>query len=240
MTHPGALISAGAWAATLALAARLGNAPGTMGLGVVAFLGAWAVMMTAMMLPTVSTESSAVVEASDTGRGTRDIVLFSLSYLAVWAAMGPSVFWLAAGAGSLAAKHGAAATGAAAVILAACGLYQLSSIKRGFLMRCRDASKRAGQGVGRSPLGPARAGVGHAASCVASSWALMALIVVFGVMNVYAMAAVAAAIYAERTLRRGVGISHIAGLACLGCAIVALFHPAFAGGLHQFTTGVGT
>ena len=144
MTHPGALISAVAWAATLALAARMGNAPGTMGLGVVAFLGAWAVTMTAMMLPTVSTESSAVVEASDTGRGTGTSSSFPLlpGCLGRNGALG---VWLAAGAGSLAAKHGAAASRAAAVILAACGLYQLSSIKRGFLMRCRDASKHARQ-----------------------------------------------------------------------------------------------
>src|ERR1700749_5066938 len=47
-------LAAVAWGVTVALARDMGNGPGTMGLTLLPFLGLWAVMMAAMMLPSVA------------------------------------------------------------------------------------------------------------------------------------------------------------------------------------------
>ena len=49
-----AVLAAAAWVVTVTLARDMGNGPGTMGLGLSAFLGLWVVMMAAMMLPSVA------------------------------------------------------------------------------------------------------------------------------------------------------------------------------------------
>ena len=46
--------AAAAWLATLAIATDMEVMPGTMGLGLAAFLGAWTLMMAAMMLPSIT------------------------------------------------------------------------------------------------------------------------------------------------------------------------------------------
>src|SRR6201985_3906409 len=49
-----AALAAVAWVVTVVLAQEMGNGPGTMGLALLPFLGLWAVMMAAMMLPSVA------------------------------------------------------------------------------------------------------------------------------------------------------------------------------------------
>src|SRR5206468_10682958 len=49
-----AALAAVAWSVTIMLARTMGNGPGTMGLALLPFLGLWAVMMAAMMLPSVA------------------------------------------------------------------------------------------------------------------------------------------------------------------------------------------
>jgi len=49
-----AALAAVAWVVTVTLARDMGNGPGTMGLALLPFLGLWAVMMAAMMLPSVA------------------------------------------------------------------------------------------------------------------------------------------------------------------------------------------
>ena len=46
--------AAAAWLATLAIATGMEVMPGTMGLSLAAFLGAWTLMMAAMMLPSIT------------------------------------------------------------------------------------------------------------------------------------------------------------------------------------------
>ncbi len=55
-TSLGALVAAAlvAWALTYALGSDMSAEPGTMGTGLVGFLALWALMMTAMMLPSLA------------------------------------------------------------------------------------------------------------------------------------------------------------------------------------------
>jgi len=82
-----------------------------------------------------------------------------------------------------------------------------------------------------------RAGLCHGTFCVACCWALMAVLVAFGLMNVIAMVVLAGAVLAEKTWARGTGFSRALGVAALGLAVAVVFEPGLAPGLHYAGTG---
>ena len=54
------IVAALAWRRTLADAALMGDAPGTMGMPLLPFLEMWVPMMAAMMLPAISVSTQAI------------------------------------------------------------------------------------------------------------------------------------------------------------------------------------
>ena len=102
-----------AWAATLGWSRSMGNGPGTMGFGWGEFLGVWAVMMAAMMLPTLWHEIPHE-EAAAQQRLSALTIAFLAGYLSVWAATGIAALALATGAEHLAGDDSAATYAAAA------------------------------------------------------------------------------------------------------------------------------
>ena len=66
----------------------------TMGLPLLGFLGAWTLMMAAMMLPAVS-PVAALYARSFKRPGLSRLVEFTLGYLLVWAAIGIPAFAIA-------------------------------------------------------------------------------------------------------------------------------------------------
>ncbi len=89
------VIAAVAWVVTIALARDMGVMPGTMGLGIVGFIGAWTLMMSAMMLPSITPVASLYTRVRSDHR-TRRFALLTAGYLAVWAAAGFAAYGLAA------------------------------------------------------------------------------------------------------------------------------------------------
>jgi Predicted metal-binding integral membrane protein (DUF2182) len=63
--------AAGAWAGVALLAHHMGAMPGTMGLGLGAFMAVWALMMAAMMLPSVTPFASLYARMLRDSRGWR-------------------------------------------------------------------------------------------------------------------------------------------------------------------------
>jgi hypothetical protein len=61
--------AAGAWVGVVALARGMGSMPGTMGLGVGSFIAVWALMMSAMMLPSVHRRADALTAQRGLERG---------------------------------------------------------------------------------------------------------------------------------------------------------------------------
>ena len=100
-----AALAAAAWAVTVMLARKMGNGPGTMGLALAPFLGLWAVMMAAMMLPSVAPVAvlwTRLISGASAGAGRLGRMSAFLSgYLLVWAALGTVAFAALAGAGRL-------------------------------------------------------------------------------------------------------------------------------------------
>jgi predicted metal-binding membrane protein len=77
-----------------------------------------------------------------------------------------------------------------------------------------------------------RLGFTHGAYCLGACWALMAVLIAVGVMNVPAMVGLAAFIQAEKIWARGPAAGRLAGLAVLGLAVATIWFPGLAPGLH--------
>jgi predicted metal-binding membrane protein len=221
------------WAGVAMLARHMGSMPGTMGLGVGAFAAVWALMMAAMMLPSVTPFASLYSRTLRDGRGWR-LAAFTSGYLIVWVLAALPAYGLAWLAGRVVDGHAAAATALVVAIFAACGVYQLTPLKDRCLARCRSPlgfALRLASYRGRTR--DLRVGLYHGAFCLACCWALMALLIAFGLMNVIAMVVVAGAVLTEKAWVWGAHFSRVLGVAALGLAVTAVFVPDLAPGLQQ-------
>ncbi len=81
-----------------------------------------------------------------------------------------------------------------------------------------------------------RVGLDHGAWCLACCWALMVLLVVFGVMNVLAMVVLAGVILVEKLGAPGRWFSIAVGVVVIGLGIAIWIDPSFAPGLHHATS----
>ena len=78
-----------------------------------------------------------------------------------------------------------------------------------------------------------RVGLHHGATCVGCCWGLMVLLIAVGVMNVPAMAALAAVIFIEKIWRYGKPFGRAVGLALLATGALAIWFPWLLPGLHM-------
>ena len=235
------LAAAAAWLVTIAAARHMGVMPGTMGLGFVGFIGTWGLMMAAMMLPSVVPLAS-LYSATLRDHRMRRTVLLAAGYLAVWTATGLVAFAAAAGADRLATSAPGWAQLVAVATCVACGVYQMTPVKETCLRHCRSPLGHLMRFASfRGPLADARVGFEHGGWCLACCWSLMLLFVTFGVMNVFAMVALAAVILVEKTVVPGRWFSIAVGVVAFALAIGIWAHPALAPGLHApastMTTG---
>ena len=174
-------------------------------LGLASFLLSWQVMVAATMLPaTLPSIRRAAAATGDRLRPGRSAVMFLAGFAVVWTTVGLLAFvggqvvgealgangWLAARPWLLQAS-----------IVALAGAYQLSPMKRRSLAACRqpdppDHARAAGSAVFQT-------GVRHGLACLGSSWALMAVMVVAGLGDLWWMAALAGVMVYEATGRHG-------------------------------------
>lgn len=236
LTPPVSLLLVGvaaAWLGVAAVARHMGPMPGTMGLGIGTFVAVWALMMAAMMLPSVTPFASLYVRTFTDDRARR-LCALALGYLAVWSLAAVPAYLLALCADRAVGGNAAGATILASVIFAACGIYQLTPLKDRCLARCRSPLGFVLQlGTRRGRSRDLRAGLYHGGFCLACCWALMALLVAFGLMNLIAMVAISAVVVVEKTGQRGRRFTKAIGVVALVLAVAVVFQPRLAPGLHQ-------
>ena len=142
-----AVVTVAAWAGVLTHASAPGGdmaqmSPGAWSrlLGTAGFVGAWVVMMAAMMLPSAAPLVLLYRFAGPGGRAANSVPLVA-GYLVMWAVFGAMVY---AGQQGLLALTGAipvlvnAGPYAVAAILAIAGVYQFTSLKKACLRECRS------------------------------------------------------------------------------------------------------
>jgi predicted metal-binding membrane protein len=212
-----------AWAVTVERMQGMDAGPGTDLGGLGWYLGIWVTMTAAMMLP--SEAPAALLVA----RLKRDLptLLFLAGYLVVWTGYGLAVYGLfrlvtSFDTGWLAWDEDGPY--AAAGVIAAAGIYELTPLKQLRLRRCRSPH----------PDGPAfRSGLANGLHCVGCSGGLMAVLFALGVMSLVWMVVVAAVIFAEKVLPRGVLLSRIVAPALVVLGIWVAVSPGTVPGLTE-------
>lgn len=222
------VVAGAAWAFTVDQARGMAGMPGTMGMGLLAFIAMWGLMMTAMMLPSAA-PFAALYARTFQGDALRRGIEFVSGYLLVWTLSGVPAFALAWLAGKAAAAEPAVGTGFAVAIFATAGLYQLTPLKYRCLSHCRtplgDVLHYANY---RGLLRDLRVGAHHGIFCFNCCWSLMALMAVFGFMNLWAMVALATVVAIEKLWSRGETFARLTGAVAIVFAIAVIFEPGLA------------
>ncbi|HMD56725.1 MAG TPA: DUF2182 domain-containing protein [Solirubrobacteraceae bacterium] len=195
------LVGAGvAWWSTAARMSGMDAGPGTA-LGALGwFTGVWAVMMAAMMLPSLA--PTAAVYATLTRRYEPSRwLLFAGGYLLVWSAAGVVAYGLFELGKALSASdftwdsYGRLLS---AGVLALAALYQLTPAKRACLAKCRSPLRVLRESWGEGWPGAFAMGMRSGGWCIGCSWALMTALFALGVMSLTWMALVAALVALEK------------------------------------------
>ncbi len=204
------------------------------------FLGMWLTMMVAMMFPTIAPMVLAHrLVSRHRGEGLLASLAFVLGYLVIWTAIG--LVPLAAFIGFRDLSEATPVTAwlprLSGLLLLGAGLYQFTSWKRTCLRACRTPlGFIMTHDFGGGTPGAFKAGLSHGAYCLGCCWALMAILVVVGLMNLVWMAALALVFLAEKNWRHGVLFNRVAGsaVALVGCAV--LLYPDLLGIVSGTTT----
>jgi predicted metal-binding membrane protein len=182
-----------------------GTDPGELGF----YVGAWVVMMAAMMFPSIS---PTVVTYAVLHRRRRErrmlapalaVPIFVVGYLLTWTLAGLAAYAIVKLARSLDMEALSWSEGgpyAAAGVLLAAAVYQLTPLKNVCLSHCRGPLTFLMEHWRDGRLGALRMGATHGAWCVGCCWLLMAALFALGVMSVAWMAVIAGFIALEKTL----------------------------------------
>ncbi len=196
----------------------------------VPFLGSWTLMMAAMMVPSAMPMFLLHRLTADGGGRARTELrnaAFVAGYLLVWASMGILV-WLAGRVVQLFLPPEGRAAGIAAILLIA-GLYQLTPLKTACLRACRTPMDFLLTHWHRGSAGALRLGVEHGLYCLGCCWALMAVFVGAGAMGLIWAVLIAAIVFVEKLLPRGVAFGRAVGVVLIAGAILLLLRPELAG-----------
>ncbi len=229
----------------------MGHAGGTeIGMGEFALAAVmWSVMMVAMMLPTALPAIAVFGDLAqrraarpalaapplaaagmDSKQAADTTLLFAAGYVGAWIgyALAAAAAQLAlARAALLAPQLQSTSAGLSAAILVAAGLFQFTPLKDQCLAKCRHplafflAEWRDGK------AGALRLGLHHGSYCVACCWALMAIMLVVGAMNLAWMAALTLLVLGEKLAPARWKLSRAAGLVLVlwGLAVAASLIP---------------
>jgi len=193
------------------------------------FLGMWVVMMVAMMLPSLIPMLSRYREAVDrTGetRLGRLTTLVSAGYFFVWTLLGMAVFPLGVALAAVEMQQPRLARAvpiAVGVMVIIAGGLQFTTWKTRHLGCCREAPACI---LAADPGTAWRHGVRLGLHCSQCCAGLIAILLIIGVMNLSAMAAVALAITLERLAPAGERVARAIGAVAV---ITGLFLIARAG-----------
>ena len=183
----------------------------------------WAVMMTAMMVPTAApmilTFTTINRKRSEQHQPFVSTGVFLLGYVLVW-----SGFAVAATAGQWALNTAALLSPMMAstspflggALLLAASVFQWSPIKYACLSHCRSPLGFIMTEWREGTKGALMMGLRHGAFCLGCCWVLMSLLFVLGVMNLLWIAALAGFVLLEKVAPAGHWVGRLTGLLLMG------------------------
>ena len=193
-----------------------------------AYVTAWSIMMTAMMLPSALPMIglyAATQRSASVGLRAIRVGSFTLMYLGVWALTGVPVYFASVALGAV--SRGTLVYVVAAVLIVA-GIFQLTPLKRVCLRHCRSPLGFLFGHWREGWQGGLAMGRAHAVYCLGCCWALMVVLVVAGAMGLVWVLLIAAIVAAEKLLPRGEWIARATGIALVLLGIAVAVRPSFA------------
>lgn len=177
----------------------------------------WAVMMVGMMTGPAAPVMLlfAGMNARRSPRRISPIVLvFGLGYMLAWigfSACATLAQWALHHASILSPSMAASNTYVRSAILCMAGLYQFTSLKRTCLVHCQSPLGFLMTHWRDGGFGALLMGMRHGAYCLGCCWALMCVLFVVGVMNLFWVAILALIVFVEKTGPAGVIVARAAG-----------------------------
>lgn len=191
------------------------------------FLGMWVIMMVAMMLPSLVPMllryRAAVVGAAGNRLG-RLTALVGVGYFFVWTLAGMVAYPVGAALMEITMQLPPVASVvpiAASVVIVAAGALQFSAWKAHHLACCRGTHARSAS-LPANPGTAWRHGLRLGLHCVYCCAGLTAILLVIGVMDLRAMALVAAAITLERLAPYGERVAKVIGIVIVGAGALSM------------------
>lgn len=209
------LVTLGCWVYLVAVSAAMGTTGSALAMpmtsawsrtDVLLMWTMWAVMMAAMMLPAATPMVSAY---SQTVRSPRSSVRGSVpgfvgGYIAVWsgfALLAAGLQWLLHDAALVNAMGSSTSRWLAGPVLLLAGAYQFTALKHTMLIRCRSPLGFLLEHWRGGRRGAWLMGVHHGLLCVGCCWALMGLLFVLGVMNLWWIVLLSTVVLVEKVTR---------------------------------------
>jgi predicted metal-binding membrane protein len=196
-------------------------------LSAASFVGMWVVMMVPMMLPSLVPMLWRYREAVGSMRTARLNMLTALvgiGYFSVWTVVGVAVFPFSSALAAIEMQQQALARTvpiAAGLVILIAGVVQFNAWKARHLACCREASASPNRPSG-GEAGALQYGARLAILCAPCCANLMVILLVVGMMDLRAMAAVTAAITAERLAPAGERVARVIGLVVIGTAVLLI------------------
>jgi predicted metal-binding membrane protein len=191
----------------------------------------WVAMTLAMMLPTAGPMVLTYAEIADTAwrKGERVVspLVLVAGYLAVWLVFATSASAIQLALMRLGANLGADvparwAAPVTTLLFVSAGLYQFSDLKRACLTACQSTFPFFFQNWSDRAAGIFRLGLRQGLHCLGCCWAMMALMLATGTMNVAWMAGLGVVMVVEK-ISRGVWFSRAVGVALIAVGLAGAF-----------------
>jgi predicted metal-binding membrane protein len=188
----------------------------------------WAVMMTAMMLPSAAPLVllyAGALRSSGDVHVARKMYAIAAGYVLVWVLFSVAATIVQRVLSTmlvLTPMMEPATPVAAAILLAVAGLYQVTPLKRACLRVCRSPLSYLLQHWRSGTFGAFRLGAQHGTYCVGCCWALMLLLFAGGVMNLVVIVVLTLWVLAEKFAPLGEQTARVSGVALLAVALWAL------------------
>lgn len=183
----------------------------------------WAVMMVAMMVPSVSPMVLLFATINRKRRAEQSpfvpTSVFLLGYLVIWtgfSAIATSAQWGLHSAALLSPMMVSTSPIFGGVLLVAAGIFQWTPLKHVCLKHCRSPLEFLMKDWREGTRGALIMGLRHGSFCVGCCWALMGLLFVAGVMNLLWVATIAAFVLIEKVFPVGHWVDRLAGLGLIG------------------------
>ena len=190
------------------------------------FAAMWVAMMVAMMFPAAA---PMIVMYARMRRGDAvSVALFTAAYMLLWFAFGSVAYAISVGVEGLASRSMWIADNWGRVggaLLVAAGAYQVTPLKNLCLRHCRTPLSFVMQHWRDGRRGAVRMGLTHGRYCMGCCWLLFLILIPLGMMNVAAMVAVAALVFAEKVLPWGRATNIAAGVVLVAGGLAVVVRP---------------